>query len=326
MKHGGPLLIAIALIVAGCSATGSVDIESSGPQRPGPSDPPSGPIVASLAVSDTNFVLHDEGDDCVAAEIIHRGLQTTVERFCSGGGYVVDATSTCGWFDTPRDTPPEGCDIELPSVLYGYVADQAIGYVCIGTITDASGAAGVTAARFIDPTADGYLLVPAQLDESSAAHLFSETGLRYGDPPLDAPSDPIYRLCEEQAPWGETGVEYGVDLQVALDESLQTDDVTVLFQSDLESIGIQGDCCDGDDPTIFVRVPASSSALGVTVEVDGRPVLRRDYPWPQELLEILSSGEACNGLNVVRVTFDPEALDGSDAAVELRLVGSSCIS
>lgn len=325
MKHGGLLFIAIALVVAGCSATGSIDIESSGPQRPDPSDPPSGPIVASLAVSDTNFVLHGEGDDCVAVEIIHRDLQTTVERFCSGGGYVVDATSTCGWFDTPSDTPSEGCDIELPSVLYGYVADQAIGYVCIGTITDSGGAAGVTAARFIDPIADGYFLVPAQLDESSAAHLFSETGLRYGDPPLDAPSDPIYRLCEEQAPWGETGLEYGVDLEVALDGSLQTDDVTVFFQSDLESIGIQGDCCDGDDPTIVVRVPASSSALGVAVEVDGQSVLKRNYAWPEELLEILNSGETCNGLNVVRVTFGPEALDGSDAAVALQLTSSGCI-
>jgi hypothetical protein len=317
------LAVGFALFVAACSG-GDVN-ESSGPQRPEPSEPASGPVVAVIDSSDTRYELHDEGEGCVAVDIIHPGLQTTVERMCFEGQQVISATSECGWLAVPDSDERSGCDLELPVVFYGQVTDPNIGFVCVGAIGDAGGSSGVTSARFVEVDGDGFILEAAGPDDAPYAHLFNAGGLRYGDPPLDAPSDPIYRLCEGQAPWSETALEYGVDLEVTYSESLRTDDVTVFFHSGLDRVGVSGGVFAGDESvSLPVRVPESSSVLGVTVETDVGPILGWDYRWPDELLEILQSGVACNGLTVIQVSVGSEVLEGVDTAIELELLGSDC--
>lgn len=313
----------VALAVAACE--GSKINESSGPQRPEPSESASGPVVALIDVADTGFELHDEGDGCIAVEVVHPGLQTTVERGCFEGQHVIAATQSCGWLTDPESGEQSGCDLELPVVFYGRVTDPNIGYVCVGTIGDSGGSAGVRSARFVDVDSDGFILDAAGPNEGPHAHLFSAGGLRYGDPPLDAPSDPIYRLCEGQAPWSETALEYGVDLEVTYTESLRTDDVTVFFHSGLDLIGVSGGSFTGEESvTVPVRVPDSSSALGVTVETEVGPILGWDYPWPDELLAILRSGVPCNGLTIIQVSVGSRVLDGADTAIELKFLGSEC--
>ncbi|MCP4305432.1 MAG: hypothetical protein GY788_11255, partial [bacterium] len=182
MKCTSLLVLAGALVLGAC--TGGGINESSGPQRPDPSEPASGPVVAVIEVSGTSFELHDEGEGCVAVDVVHPGLQMTVERRCFEGQQVVSVTSTCGWLATPVTAEQSGCDLELPVAFYGRVTDPNIGYVCIGTIEDSGGSSGVTAARFVNPVGDGFILEAAQPDESPYAHLFSTGGSRYGDPPL----------------------------------------------------------------------------------------------------------------------------------------------
>lgn len=319
------VVVVVALAVAACGG-GNLN-ESFGPQRPEPSEPASGPVVAAIDVSDTGFELHDEGEGCVAVEVVHPGLQTTVEQGCFEGQQVLSATSSCGWLTDPATDQQSGCDVELPIVFYGRVTDPNIGYVCVGTIGDSGGSAGVKSARFVDVDSDGFILDAAGPDEAPYAHLFTVGGLRYGDPPLDAPSDPIYRLCEGQAPWRETALGYGVDLEVTYAESLRTDDVTVYFNSGLDLIGVSGGSFTGDESvTVPVRVPDSSAVLGVTVETEVGPILGWDYRWPDELLAILQSGVPCNGLTVIQVSVGSEVLDGSDTAIELKLLRSDCAS
>lgn len=278
-----------------------------------------------MEVSGTSFELHDEGQGCVAVEVIHPGLQTTVERTCFDGQHVVSVTSPCGWFTSPDESGQFGCGLELPAVLYGLVTDPNIGYICVGTIDDSGGSAGVTAARFVAPMRDGFILEATGPNERPYAHLFTAGGLRYGDPPLDAPSDPIYKLCEGQAPWNESALEYGVDLEVRYTESLRNDNVTVFFHSGLDLIGLGGGAFEDDEVVaVPVRVPASSLALGVTVETEIGPILGWDYPWPDDLLTILHSGVACNDLIVIQVTVGSDVLEGSDSAIELEFVDSDC--
>jgi hypothetical protein len=198
-----PLVVLVAGALIGACSMGHVDTTMP-PPRPEPSPPATGPTVAILALGDTTFSLHEEGGGCLALAIDHPGLQSTVERACFEGEHVVDVSDACGWLAS--ENPPSGCGVALPIVFYGQVREPAIGYLCVGTIRSSEGTEEVTSARFLPLDGGGFILDEAHPDEARAAHLFTNGGLRYGHPPLDAPSDTIYRLCEEQAPWGTTGV------------------------------------------------------------------------------------------------------------------------
>jgi len=191
------IVLVVGALIGACS-TGHVDTTLP-LSRPEPSQPATGPTVATLALGDTTFSLHDEGDGCLALTIDHSGLQSTVERECFEGEHVVEMSDACGWLAS--EEPPSGCDVALPIVFYGQVREPGIGYLCVGTIRSSEGTEEVISARFVPFESDGFILDQAHPDETPAAHLFTHGGLRYGQPPLDAPSDTIYRFCEEQAPW-----------------------------------------------------------------------------------------------------------------------------
>lgn len=195
------LVVLIAGALIGACSTGHVDTTMP-PSRPEPSPPATGPTVATLALGDTTFSLHDEGGGCLALAIDHPGLQSTVERGCFEGEHVAEMSDACGWLAS--EEPPSGCGVALPIVFYGQVLEPGIGYLCVGTMRSSEGTEEVISARFLPFDGDGFILDEAHPDETRAAHLLTDGGLRYGQPPLDTPSDSIYRMCEEQAPWGST--------------------------------------------------------------------------------------------------------------------------
>ncbi len=324
MKRLIPCLVIAALAIAACGETGHIDTTSP-PQRPDPAEPATGPVVAAIEVAGTSFKLHDEGAGCVALEVAQPGLQATIERQCFQGPLVVSITSTCGWLTNPDEIRRSDCDVELPEVLYGQVTDPNIGYVCIGTIDDSGGSSGVTAARLLEPIGPGFILEAARPGETPHAHLFTEGGLRYGHPPLDAPSDPIYRLCEGRAPWRESSLEYGAELLVTFADSLQTNDVRLFFNSGLDRIGLNGSAFEEvDDVRIPIRVPESTSGLHIDVETEVGPILLWEYPWPDDFVAILRSGVPCSGLTVIDVTVGSEVHEGSDRAIALGFTNSDC--
>ncbi len=94
-SFGVAMLAGGALTLSSCfTGYGS---ESMGPQQPEPDMPGEGPVIASVEVDGTSFVMHDESDGQVAVEIIHPGLQTTVERALLNDWSTLRETSTCGW-------------------------------------------------------------------------------------------------------------------------------------------------------------------------------------------------------------------------------------
>jgi hypothetical protein len=157
-------LLVLFMIVATCAACGGdrgpprLGVDR-GPHRPGPAEPSTGPVVADLAIGETAFLLRAEGGDCVALEIQHPGLQSTVERRCFEREVVVAESSRCGWPDGPEavagsalaDSFVWECDVDLPAVLYGKVAEPNIAYVCLGTMEGKDGAETVTGARSLRP-------------------------------------------------------------------------------------------------------------------------------------------------------------------------------
>jgi len=195
------LVVSVIGALIGACSTGHVDTTLP-LSRPEPSQPATGPTAATLAHGDTTFSLYDEGGGCLALVIDHPGLQSTVERACFEGEHVIEMSDACGWLAS--EEPPSGCDVALPSVFYGQVRGPGIGYLCVGTMRSSMGEQEVVSARFLPLEVDGFILDQAHPGETPAAHLFTHGGLRYGQPPLDAPSDTIYRFCEEQAPWGST--------------------------------------------------------------------------------------------------------------------------
>ncbi len=318
--------VGIILLTAGCSAGRS----SMGPQRPEPSEPATGPIVASIDVADTTFVMHDEGDGWVAVEVLYPGLQTTIERAPFNTWNVLSETSTCGWLVESGAEVPGECDVDLPRILYGRVTDPDIGYVCIGTINQRDGDPGfsVPGARFLTPDANGYILEEAQPGEGPFPHFLSAGGSRLGDPPLDAPSGPIYEACEAATGIEEPEKVVWVDLQLVLDESLSgNDDLTVMIVSGLDRGGISTSTYKGNDgylPTFGVTPTAHRFFVELVDENASTSIMSVDLEWPDEIHELLSSEEACDGISVVEVSLAEGVLDGSTDAVDVRFVGSDC--
>jgi len=322
------MIVAVALLLAACDP-GIVDSTMG---RPAPSEPPIGPIVSSIEVAGTTFTMHDEGDGCLAVDVGHLGLQTTVERRCFNEWNTVAETSPCGWLDEPPDVGVSdlgGCDVDLPRVFYGRITDPAVGYTCVGRFSESSGSAGVVGARILTPDSDGYILEAAAPGEKGPPHFLSPGGSRIGDPPLDAPSDPIYRFCEARAGVEQHELEYDVDLLVAFDESLRTDDVTVFFHTGLDRVGVSGGAFDGSGPVVVpVRVTPALPDLDVQVETADGPTFARPLVWPIALRRLLASGELCDGLTTVEVSVGAGVVDGSGVVepVELRFAGSDCLA
>lgn len=325
-------LIAILALLA-TSCTSEID---RGPQRPEASEPATGPLVATMQIGETSFELHDEGGGCAAARVIHPGLQETVHRRCFRGEQVLAETDACGWLAEPAvrsldlvaDRPGPDCDVVLPVAFYGYVDRRSIGFVCVGAIMDTpDSATGVTGARFVDVEPEGWILTAAGPGESIAAHLFTPGGLRFGDPPLDAPSDPIYRLCEADAPWGETTeIEYWVEIWISADEELHTDKWAFGVAGGTGGEAVSGGAlAEAATVQMALRVPASAVALSIWIEtiVEGDRLLEATVPWPEQVLELLAGDRGCRRPRVT-VHFGAAALDGAAQAIAIGWDGSDC--
>ncbi len=294
-------LSACLLFVSAC-----IGRSSSGPQPPPPSEPADGPVVAELAIDGTTFRLHDERDGCVAVAVDHPGLQATVHRSCFEGQQVLGMTDACGWLIEGGRGATGACDVKLPEALYGRVTAPEIGYVCVGETDGTGGAESVTGARFISFDTEGFVLEPAAPGESPDAHLYTHDGIVYGEPPLDAPSGPIYELCERRAPWGEKGLEYEVLLEINIAEELRTDEVLILFDAGTGQMGVTGTASANGSTTLAVRVGQGDQSLRLTLQRDSEFLFAADYPWPVEVAAVLNSGEPCPGFTSVHIDIDSE--------------------
>lgn len=317
--------IASALLLASCDTT--LLAESESPQKPEPSETANGPIVASIDVAKTTFEMHNEGDGLLAVEVVHPGLQTTVEGGYFGDWNVLRATETCGWLADPNEENATGCDIELPRVLYGRVTNPDVGYVCVGTIEESADGGEVTGARILPSDKNGYIFEVAQPGEVPTAHMLTSGGSRLGDPPLDAPSDPIHKFCEDATGIEEPEVALVVDLLVNLDESLRNDDLTIMLLSGLHRGGIDLSAREGGEPFQFI-VEVTPSALRFAVELFDenytQPIMSTELAWPEEIYELLASNEPCSGQTIVEVIVGPDVLEEAEDAVDVRYVGSEC--
>lgn len=189
-------LLVLVAVLSGCSGDSG---------RPIPDEPPTGALLDEIALEGTRFALYQEGDGCLAVEAIREGLQTTVFRRCAHGDpAVVDQTGACGWLeDSPSHGPGDyPCDVQLSTVWFGHIAEP-VAYVCVARLGEPrpDGEPVVEGVRFLRPGADGIIFEPVQEGEGWAGFLFSASGSRFGDPPVDRPAEPIYRECERLAPW-----------------------------------------------------------------------------------------------------------------------------
>jgi hypothetical protein len=319
------ILCLSAALTAACTGEPPDRTLSRDERRPPPSAPALGPQVATLTIEGTGFALHDEGDDCLAVTVTHPGLQATVERQCFAGEQVLEATSGCGWLADPQTGSTDGwCDVDLPRALYGRVTDLGVGYVCVGTFGDAGGDSGVVSARFVPFDEEGYILDPAGWGESPPAHLFNNGGLRYGMPPLDAPSGAIYGFCEARAPWGSPEPATIVNLRIELAEVLRTDAVILVLDGGLGRYGLSG--LAGDETGAIAAgllVPQSSTGLTVRLTRADELVLDTLLPWPSGLLLAPPASEPRRDI-CLRLIVDGEALDGQTSAVTLALAPGVC--
>lgn len=290
-------------------------------------------MVAETTIDATTFLLHDEGDGCVALEIRHPGMQSTVERRCFERDNVLDVSTTCGWLTQPEAAADIAlalsiaidCDVDLPPVLFGRVTDPSIGYVCLGTLVEDAEPPIVDTARFLDFDPSGYILEPAIGGEAAAAHLFTPDGLRYGTPPLDAPSAPIYEACERLAPWGAAGSELAAELRIEAGDELHRESISVFVDTGLDHYGVSGDAFAREDRVDFPgRIAASSAGVIVRVEQDGAEVFAASYDWPAELAPILDSESPCLEPIVVTFTVANEVFDGDRDAVTVEMQPSDC--
>lgn len=297
--------------------------------RPEPSEPATGPVVLALDVGPTAFELHDEGDGCLAVAIQQAGLQSTVERSCFDGERVLAGTTECGWLAQPPTEQNSGCDARLPKVLFGQVRDPAIRFVCVGTVEDSGEDSTAVSARFVPVDGSGFILDAARRNEVAVPHVFTSGGLRYGWPPLDEPSDPIYRLCEADAPWGSPEAEYQVWLRVEMDAGLRRDDVTVILDAGLGEVGISGSAAvEGELISVPIRVPASSPGLEISIEMAREEMARYELYWPEAYQEILDAIRVCDGPidgpTSLQLSIRESALAGVDGAIELVPFSSLC--
>jgi len=313
----------LLLVVGACS--GEI-IDTTSIPRSAPATPAEGPIVADIVIGDTTFVLHDEGEGCLAVAIDRPGLQSTVSRQCFSGEQVLAATTACGWLvEAAKDPGNSGCDVTLPVAFFGQVRATGIGYVCVGAVRDPYGAAGVVSARFVRYDDAGYLLTPAGQDEVPLAYLFTSGGLRYGQPPADAPADPTYRLCEQQAPWGVADREVSVRITIGVGATLQSGNVTFLLDGGTGPVALSGgSVADGFIAGFPLRVASSSAGLDVTIESRDGEEVGFFRPWPPSFQAALDAG--IGPLNPstsieLRLVIGDGALTGEDGAVELFVPG-----
>ena len=326
------VVLVLVLVAVACADGGDVSGDR-GPERPPPSEPAAGPVVREITLGETQFVLHDEGRDCVALEILHPGLQSTVERRCYDQHNLLSQSNPCGWLVSPPEASEAPvalsvtfeCEVELPTVFYGRQVAANVAYLCLGTMEGEDDSERVTGARFLESDDSGYLLEPVGPGELTAAHAFTADGLRHGEPPLDAPSAPIYEACEELAPWGETGIEYLLELIIVADDALRAPRLTLLFDGGLGALGVAGEAFEGDEPVDLPgRLPASSEGVVVTVEREGEPVFSETFAWPSALRSILKSGRGCNTLIPVRFALGATVLDGDRGGVAIDMEPSAC--
>jgi len=313
----------LLLVVGACS--GEI-VDTTSIPRGAPAEPATGPIVDTLIIGDTSFTVHDEGGGCLAVGIDLPGLQSTVSRHCFSGEQVLAATTACGWLVEAATGPGNGgCDVTLPVAFYGQVRATGVGYVCVGTIREPYGAKEVVSARFVPFDAAGFILTAAGADESAAAYLFTSGGLRYGQPPADAPADPTYRLCEEQAPWGVSDREVSVRITIEVGATLQSENVTFLLDAGTGPVALSGGSVDDGFIAGFpLRVAASSTGLAITVDPHGGDVAEFLRPWPESFQAALSAGvdplDPSTSIEL-RLVIDDGALAGEAQAVDLFVPG-----
>ena len=315
------VVLVVGLLIGAC-ATGHVDTTMP-LSRPEPSLPATGPTVARLAIGETMFSLHAEGSGCLALAIDQPGLQSTVGRDCFAGERVLEISDPCGWLTS--DKPPTACDVTLPIVLYGHVREPGIGYVCVGSIGSSVGNDEVVSARLLPFDGDGFILEEAHPGEIRTAHLFTAGGLRYGEPPLDAPSDSIYRRCEELAPWGPTEAEIPVALDIELGESLQTSSIIMWLDAGTGPFGHSG--ASAEDGVVLgfpLRVASSSPGLVIRIDSDGAEPTDAEVVWPDAFQAVLDADAPCPMGARLRLTIGDAALTGTESAITLELLTSTC--
>ncbi|MDJ0496760.1 MAG: hypothetical protein QNJ89_02945 [Acidimicrobiia bacterium] len=314
-------LLILALVLAAC---GDTHIDSEGPGRPEPPQPPVGEMVRSLTVDETTFSLFDEGDGCVAVEAATPGLQSGVDRWCPHDDYPLTGTEPCGWYRNETLSEGRGCDALLPTVLFGRVTSNDVAWVCTATMPEDTGVAGV---RFLEYDDDGFILEEARPDETQVAHLFDFNGARYGSPQLDAPSGWIYEACEREAPWDGAGVSYGATLTLRLDRALQRSDVVIFMDAGLGDEGVAGDASGESVIEIFLRIGAHSDGLELRIEApESTEVFSVALPWPDELQRLVSSDTECADLVILDLVLGATALEGDPNSVQLTVQDRPCPS
>jgi len=319
------LIVAVALLIAACDP--SIVDSTMGPTRPEPDLAATGPAVASVDIGSTTFVMHDEGDGWIALEVLHPGLQTTVEP-----AHLAELreSSTCGWLVEPENEDPTGCDIELPRVIYGRVTDPDIGYVCVGSLDELQEDPGftITGTRFLERDEDGYILEAARPGEVAVPHFLTAGGTRIGDPPLDAPSDPIYRSCEAAAGIEQAERVVQVVLLVEADPSIiDRNELTIMFAAGVARGGISTSAFEGGEPVpFFVGVTPTAQRFETSLvdENHTEPIVSIELDWPDEIDALLEANEPCIGVTTIGVSFGPGVLAGDGKDITVRFIGSEC--
>lgn len=164
-----------------------------------PSGDPVGPPL-QLEVDGFRFELIAIGAECARLEITTPDDRLFALERCFHQDRSVDRSPHCLRFDDTAssatfDSVPMVCDVEAPTVTYGRVI-EGIGHVCVPEFYEA----GFGFVRFLEWSETRLIL----LDPSEAggpSHHYTEDGRRFGSEPLDAPSRPIYEMCERLAPW-----------------------------------------------------------------------------------------------------------------------------
>lgn len=311
----------VVLLVAGCGANRVID--GPGP-RPDPSAPATGPVVAAITSGATVFQLHDEGGGCLAVNVERPGLQRTVDRQCftEVSPSVVSATESCGYLTEPAASAGD-CDVELPRVVYGLVTNPDVAHVCLGIIPEDGPVAG---ARFVDQDAAGRVFTLAKPDEATRApHLFTAAGQRYGDPPLDAPSGPIYEMCEALAPWGDAARTVEVGFRITVSDEVRRDDVVVSVDAGTGPMAVGGGAFrDTRTVDVHAQVGRDRKDVRVVIRAAGEVVLDARYDWPSEVQRILTAPDPCAGPVNINLRLTPAALEGDEAAVTLQYNGADC--
>jgi hypothetical protein len=223
-----------------------------------------------------------------------------------------------------------GCDVELPRVLYGRVTDPDIGYVCIGSLEhfEDDPDFAVTGTRFLERDGDGYILEAARPGEVAAPHFLTAGGTRLGVPPLDAPSDPIYRSCEAAAGIEQVERVVGVVLLVEADASIvDRDALAIMFAAGVERSGISMSAFEGGESVpIFVGVTPTAQRLEVSLVDENytEPIVSTELDWPDEIDALLEAKEPCIGMTTIGISIGPGVLAGDGSDIAVRFVGSEC--